>query len=70
MTNNRVPNHNADVAAGCPCCGDFPAHLNAQCHPSAPLRVEAVGPSTIELRCYVPTCNRLVVRLELAGPLQ
>lgn len=52
---------------GCEMCGDFPAQLVARCHPTAPLRVEAVSPDEIVLYCYVPTCNRELARFKLAG---
>lgn len=60
---------NNNPPKGCDLCGDFPAHLVARCHPNAPLRVEALSEHEIALFCYVPECNRLVARLQLAGAL-
>jgi len=53
----------------CELCGDTSAamFLVSRCHPSAPLRVIKDGDVLI-LRCYVPECNREVVRLRLAVP--
>lgn len=62
------PNNN-EPAKGCELCGDFPAHLHSRCHPSAPLRIEALSEYEIALYCYVPDCGRLVARLKLAGAL-
>ncbi len=46
--------------AGCELCGDFPVHLHARCHPSAPLRAEMNREGELALYCYLPDCNRLV----------
>lgn len=62
-------NENNHQPTGCELCGDFPAHLESRCHPSAPLRVEALSEHEIALYCYVPECNRLVARFLLAGEL-
>ena len=53
----------------CEFCGDAPAilFLQARCHPSAPLRAVKDGDVLI-LRCYLPDCDREVVRLKLARP--
>lgn len=53
---------------GCDLCGDFPVQLRARCHPTAPLRLEAVSATEIVVFCYVPTCNREVARLRLEKP--
>lgn len=58
---------NNNQATGCDLCGDFPATLAAGCHPSAPLRVEALSEREIALYCYVPDCGRLVARFTLVG---
>lgn len=51
---------------GCELCGDIdgPLFLQARCHPSAPLKAIKEG-STLILRCYIPECDREVVRLKL-----
>jgi hypothetical protein len=51
-----------ELPKGCELCGDFPVTLRGRCHPSAPLRVSMEADGTLILRCYVPTCNREVVR--------
>jgi len=53
----------------CDLCYDITASqfLHARCHPTAPLRAIKEGDVLI-LRCYVPTCDREVVRLTLARP--
>jgi hypothetical protein len=55
--------------AECSLCGDMDGalFLRARCHPSAPLRAIKEDDVLI-LRCYLPDCDREVVRLELAGP--
>jgi hypothetical protein len=62
-------NNNDQAAKGCELCGDFPAQLQSRCHPTAPLRVEALSEHEIALYCYLPKCNRLVARFLLAGAL-
>ena len=62
-------NNNEQAAKGCELCAEFPAELQSRCHPSAPLRVEALSEIEIALYCYVPECNRLVARFKLAGAL-
>jgi hypothetical protein len=54
--------------AACTLCGevDGALFLHARCHPSAPLRAIKEG-DVLVLRCYVPECDREVVRLDLAG---
>ena len=54
--------------AACTLCGDVDRalFLRARCHPSAPLRAIKEG-DVLVLRCYVPDCDREVVRLDLAG---
>ena len=58
-----------DVLAGdrCELCGDVDGRLflQARCHPSAPLRAVKEG-NVLILRCYLPECDREVVRLRLA----
>jgi len=51
----------------CDLCGDVDEalFLLARCHPTAPLRAIKEGDVLI-LRCYVPDCDREVVRLKLA----
>ena len=56
---------NNTKVAGCDLCGDFPVHLRARCHPSAPLRVEIPSADKIVMYCYM--CNREVARLNLAN---
>ena len=53
----------------CDLCGDITASqfLHARCHPTAPLRAIKEG-NVLILRCYVPTCDREVIRLTLARP--
>jgi hypothetical protein len=53
-------------ALECDLCGNFPTHLMAHCHPSAPLRIEMTANRELVLYCYLPECNRLVARLKLA----
>lgn len=60
-------NENNHQPTGCQLCGNFPAQLVAGCHPSAPLRIEALSEREIALYCYVPDCGRLVARFLLAG---
>lgn len=50
---------------GCDLCSDFPVHLHGRCHPSAPLRAMLTDEHTMELRCYVPACNRLVATFKV-----
>lgn len=55
--------------AGCDLCADAgPLHLRGRCHPTAPLRAVLTG-DVIELRCYVPACDRVVARFRLAEQL-
>jgi hypothetical protein len=63
MTRNK----DQKSAAECSLCGDVDSalFLHAACHPSAPLRAIKEG-DVLVLRCYVPDCDREVVRLELA----
>jgi hypothetical protein len=56
----------SDTPQGCDLCADFPMSLSSQCHPSAPLRILAVEAHTLEIRCYVPTCDRKVATLHVA----
>lgn len=51
----------------CELCDDVSASLflRARCHPTAPLKVRKEG-SILVLSCYLPECDREVVRLELA----
>lgn len=53
---------------GCDLCGDNSGELflRARCHPTAPLRAVKEG-DVLTLRCYIPDCNRVVVRLKLAA---
>jgi hypothetical protein len=55
------------ATGSCDLCGDTDGRLflQARCHPTAPLRAIKEGRILI-LRCYVPTCDREVVRLKLA----
>ncbi len=57
----------------CEFCHDSPElsklHLRARCHPTAPLRVELQS-GILSLFCYIPSCNRLVARLEVAEHLK
>lgn len=53
------------VGNGCAVCGDFPVNLFQKCHPGAPLRAVVPSPGILELRCYVPTCNRMVVTMAI-----
>lgn len=52
----------------CDLCGDQPetVFLHAHCHLTAPLQV-SIENGEVVCRCYVPTCNREIVRLALAG---
>lgn len=51
----------------CELCDDVSAtmFLRARCHPTAPLKVRKEG-NILVLSCYLPECDREVVRLELA----
>lgn len=51
----------------CELCDDVSASmfLRSRCHPTAPLKVRKEGRILI-LTCYLPECDREVVRLELA----
>lgn len=53
------------LEAGCELCNDFPALLLPKCHPTAPLRIELVDPTTLVIYCYLPNCNREVAKLKL-----
>ena len=53
------------LVAGCDLCGDFPVHLRARCHPTAPLRMEMDERGKVSVYCYVPECNRFVAELWL-----
>ena len=57
----------ATSTKNCDLCGDVSASmfLLSRCHPTAPLRAVKEG-QTLILRCYVPECDREVVRLQLA----
>jgi hypothetical protein len=61
-------NKEPEPEVGCSLCGDLDGalFLRARCHPSAPLRAIKEGDVLI-LRCYLPDCDREVVRLDLAG---
>lgn len=50
---------------GCDLCGDFPAEIHGRCHPTAPLRMVMLDGETMEVRCYVPDCNRLVAKFKV-----
>lgn len=51
----------------CELCGDVGSlTLSGQCHPTAPLRLVLDG-STLEARCYVPECDRLVARFRVVA---
>lgn len=51
--------------SGCDLCGDFPVHLAARCHPTAPLRMEMADETTLRAYCYIPTCNRFVAEFRI-----
>lgn len=53
----------APPVQGCELCGDFPVQLVGRCHPTAPLRVMLSSAHELELRCYIPACDRLVGKL-------
>ncbi len=50
----------------CELCGDNhgPLNLHSKCHLTAPLRAE-LEDGVLTLRCYVPTCNRVVVKMRV-----
>jgi len=48
---------------GCGLCGDFEIH--GRCHPTAPLRMAMLDEKTMEVRCYLPDCNRLIARFKV-----
>jgi hypothetical protein len=50
---------------GCELCGDFPAHIHGRCHPTAPLRMIMIDETTMEVRCYIPDCDRLIARYKV-----
>lgn len=52
----------------CDLCGDnsAPRALHARCHFTAPLRA-ILADGWIELRCYVPSCDRLVARFKVSA---
>lgn len=54
----------------CEFCGDTNGEmfLHPRCHPTAPLLAVKEG-DWLTLRCYIPHCNREVVRLRLATPM-
>jgi hypothetical protein len=50
----------------CDLCGDTgPLRVGSRCHPTAPLRAVLDG-HQLTLRCYIPTCDRLVATFLLA----
>lgn len=53
MSDNQKPS--------CDLCSDQPEilFLHARCHLTAPLQATLEG-SVLTLRCYVPSCNRVV----------
>lgn len=51
---------------GCELCGDFPVYLSGRCHPTAPVRMVMVDENTVEVRCYLPDCDRFICTLKLA----
>ena len=55
--------------AVCELCGDADGQLflAARCHPTAPLRAVLEG-DVLTLRCYLPECDREVVRLRVVRP--
>lgn len=55
----------------CEMCGDNngPIHLRARCHMTAPLRA-VLERGVLSLYCYVPSCNRLVIRMRVAELLR
>jgi hypothetical protein len=57
--------HRHGPGDGCQFCGGFPTSLHQRCHPSAPLRAVVTAPGVLELRCYVPECDRLVITLAI-----
>lgn len=54
------------VSAGCELCGDLPVIVTARCHPTAPVRIVMLDSTTMEIYCYIPDCNRLVARVQVA----
>lgn len=51
----------------CDLCGDQPEilHLHSACHMTAPLAL-TLDKDILEVRCYVPTCNRLVAKFRVS----
>ncbi len=50
----------------CDLCGDAtaPTYLHARCHMTAPLQA-SFEDGILILRCYLPTCGRVVVRMRV-----
>jgi hypothetical protein len=55
----------SEKSQGCDLCGDWPVQLRGRCHPSAPLRASMERPGEVILRCYIPSCNRIVAVLNV-----
>jgi len=53
------------IEEGCELCGDFPVILAGRCHPSAPVRVVMLDAETLEIRCYLPECDRHITTLKV-----
>lgn len=53
---------------GCDLCGDNdgPLHLHARCHFTAPLQATLEN-GVLTIRCYIPTCARVVARFAVTG---
>ena len=51
---------------GCDLCEDSPVELRGSCHPTAPVRASMERPGELVLRCYVPSCNRVVAVFNVA----
>ena len=51
----------------CDLCGDIPEEIfiHGKCHMSAPLQASIIGDEII-LRCYLPECQRLIVKYKLS----
>lgn len=71
-TKDQETGANAEALAtgkptSCELCGGnaSPMYLHARCHLSAPLEAVLTG-DVLELRCYLPSCNRLVAKMRIA----
>lgn len=67
MPKVKKPKAEAEVAI-CDLCGDNqgPLDVRAACHMTAPLSA-SLEDGILTLRCYVPTCNRVVCSFRVSS---